>query len=133
MMRSIGFAVLLVSAVVLTACGGTAKGAATAPQGGSAPGATQNVTVKSTDQMRFEPSTITVQANTPVHLTLDNSGAALVHDFVIDNAGGRQVRIEAQPHTRASGDFTVPAGTYQFYCAQPGHKEAGMVGTLIAR
>ena len=85
--------------------------------------------MKSTDQMRFEPATLTVRANTPVNITLDNSGAALVHDFVVDNPA---VKIEAQPHARASATATFPPGTYQYYCSQPGHKEAGMVGTLVA-
>ena len=131
MLRRIELAALLLSAAVLVACGGAASGAAKAPSAGSAAGSSQSVTLKSTDQMRFEPATLTVRANSPVNLTLDNSGAALIHDFVIDNAGGRPVKIEAQPHSRASGEFTLPAGTYQFYCAQPGHREAGMVGTLI--
>ena len=131
MMRRIELAALLLSAVVLVACGGAASGAAKAPGAGSAAGSSQSVTLKSTDQMRFEPATLTVRANSPVNLTLDNSGGALIHDFVIDNAGGRPVKIEAQPHSRASGEFTLPTGTYQFYCAQPGHREAGMVGTLI--
>jgi len=58
----------------------------------------------------------------------DNSGSALVHDFVIDSPA---FKIEAQPHARATGTATFPPGTYQFYCSQPGHQEAGMVGTLI--
>ena len=131
MLRRIELAGLLLSAVVLAACSGAASGVPKAPGGGSTTGGSQSVTLKSTDQMRFDPATLTVRANSPVSLTLDNSGAALIHDFVIDNAGGRPVKIEAQPHSRASGEFTLPAGTYQFYCAQPGHKEAGMVGTLI--
>lgn len=98
--------------------------AATAPS-------VQDVTIRSTDQFRFEPSTITVHANTPVRLTLDNSGSALVHDFTIDNLGGQKVSIVAQPRSKATGEFTPhAAGTYPFYCSQPGHKEAGMVGTL---
>ena len=28
--------------------------------------------------------------------------------------------------------INAPAGTYIFYCGVPGHKEAGMVGTLTA-
>jgi uncharacterized cupredoxin-like copper-binding protein len=131
MMRQLPLTVLLLSAMVLAACGGAASGAAKSPGGGSMSGNSQVMTLKSTDQMRFEPATLTVRANAPVTLTLDNSGAALIHDFVIDNAGGGSVKIEAQPHSRASGEFTLPAGTYQFYCAQPGHREAGMVGTLI--
>jgi uncharacterized cupredoxin-like copper-binding protein len=90
----------------------------------------QNVTVKTSDQMRFEPATLAVRANTPVSLTLDNSGSALLHDFTIDNVGGQQVHIQAQANSRGTGQFTAPAGTYQFYCSQPGHKDAGMVGTL---
>jgi uncharacterized cupredoxin-like copper-binding protein len=79
--------------------------------------------------MRFEPATLTVRANTPVNITLDNSSSALIHDFVIDNPA---IKIEARPHARASGTATFPPGTYQFYCSQPGHREAGMVGTLVA-
>ena len=127
MLRRIELAGLLLSAVVLTACVGAASGAAKAPSGG-ATGGSQSVTLKSTDQMRFDPATLTIRANTPVNITLDNSGSALIHDFVIDSPA---IKIEAQPHARASGTGTFSPGTYQFYCAQPGHKEAGMVGTLI--
>ena len=32
-----------------------------------------------------------------------------------------------------SGEFTIlPAGEYAFYCTVPGHREAGMEGTLTA-
>ena len=129
MLRRIELAGLLLSAALLAACGGAASRAAQAPGGGSATGSSQSVTLKSTDQMRFDPATLTVRANTPVNITLDNSGSALVHDFVIDSPA---IKIEAQPHARASGTATFSPGTYQFYCSQPGHKEAGMVGTLIA-
>jgi uncharacterized cupredoxin-like copper-binding protein len=62
---------------------------------------------------------------------LHGSGAALVHDFVIDNIGGKKFDIESQPHGKATGNVTPRApGTYQFYCSQPGHLEAGMAGTL---
>jgi uncharacterized cupredoxin-like copper-binding protein len=29
------------------------------------------------------------------------------------------------------GTFTVEEGTYEFYCSIPGHRESGMVGTLV--
>src|SRR5215208_7181205 len=103
MMRRIELAGLLLGAVLLAACGGAARGAAQAPAGGSATGGGQSVTLKSTDQMRFDPATLTIRANTPVNITLDNSGSALVHDFVIDNPA---VKLEAQPHGRASGTAT---------------------------
>src|SRR5438067_5823138 len=126
MMRKFGLPALLVAAAALAACSG--GGGASKPAG-SASAVAQNVTVKSSDTMRFDPATLTVRANTPVNITLDNSGSALVHDFVIDSPA---IKLEAQPAGRASGTATFPPGTYQFYCSQPGHKEAGMVGTLTA-
>jgi uncharacterized cupredoxin-like copper-binding protein len=127
MVRQFGLSALLLGAVALAACGG--QPATGKPAGGAS--SAQAVTVKSLDTMKFDPATITVRANSPVGVTLDNSGAGLVHDFVIDNLGGTKVHIEAQPNQKATGQFTPTApGTYQFYCAQPGHKEAGMVGTL---
>ena len=29
--------------------------------------------------------------------------------------------------------INAPAGTYQYYCSIPGHKAAGMVGTLTVK
>jgi uncharacterized cupredoxin-like copper-binding protein len=127
MMQRIGLGVALLAIVVLVACRGS-SGAGQPASGGSG-GSAQSVTVRSSDTMRFNPATLTVRANTPVTVTLDNSGAALIHDFVIDNP---PVKIEAQPNGRANGTMTLPAGTYQFYSSQPGHKEAGMVGTVTA-
>ena len=126
MMRQFGLSVLLLAAAALTACSG---GSAASKPSGSASAAAQSVTVKSNDTMRYDPATLTARANTPVNFTLDNGGSALVHDFVIDSPA---LKLEAQPHGRASGTATFPAGTYQYYCSQPGHKEAGMVGTLTA-
>jgi uncharacterized cupredoxin-like copper-binding protein len=134
MIRRIGVGALLLGTVALAACSGRAGSTGAAPGGSNAStggsSAVQNVTDRGTDQFRFEPASLTVRANAPVHLTLDDSGDALVHDFVIDNVGGKEFKIEAQPHGRATGDFTPPPGVYQYYCSQPGHKEAGMVGTL---
>ena len=130
MMERAGLTVLLLSAVMLAACSGAGSSDAKSTGSGGAASSAQNVTLKSTDQMRFDPPAITVRANTPVSLTVDNSGAALIHDFTIDNLGGQRVHILAQPNSRGTGQFTPPDGTYQFYCSQPGHREAGMVGTL---
>jgi uncharacterized cupredoxin-like copper-binding protein len=128
MIRRAGFTVLLLGAALLAACSGAGGGAAKPAGSGGAASSAQNVIVRSTDQMRFDPATLTVRANTPVTIIVDNSGSALIHDLVIDSPA---IKIAAQAHSRASGTATFPSGTYQFYCSQPGHKEAGMVGTLI--
>ena len=46
--------------------------------------------------------------------------------------GDSAVHVAAAPGATGTVDFTPSeAGTYEFYCTIEGHKEAGMVGTLV--
>ncbi|MGN6033458.1 MAG: cupredoxin domain-containing protein [Thermomicrobiales bacterium] len=76
----------------------------------------------------FDPKDLTIPANTDVAIVISNEGV-LQHDFVIGSEG-----IESTLLNGGESDTVIvnlPAGTYQFWCTVPGHKEAGMVGTLI--
>jgi uncharacterized cupredoxin-like copper-binding protein len=78
----------------------------------------------------FEPTEITISAaDEPVTITMENTGAAL-HNFAID---ALDIDVDVNPGETVT--FEIPAGTapgtYDFYCNVPGHKEAGMVGTLV--
>ena len=130
MLRRVALGTLMLAVVALVACGGGGGTASASKPASASGGAAQDLTIKGTDQFRFEPAQLTAKAGQPIRVTLDDSTASLVHDFVIDNVGGQKVQVKAQPHAKANGQFTAPAGTYQFYCSEPGHKEAGMVGTL---
>lgn len=83
-------------------------------------------TVKAGD-LFFDPKEFTIPANTDVTVTLTNEGA-LQHDFVIDELSVNSGLVDPG----ASVTFTIngAAGSYQYYCSVPGHREAGMVGTL---
>jgi plastocyanin len=130
--RLILVAVVLAGAT-LAACGGGGGGASAAKPAAGGGGAAQNVDIKGLDTLKFDPATLTVRSGQPVHLTLASTGS-LVHDWVVDNLDGKKVSVEAAAGQSASTDFTVSrAGTYQFYCSQPGHREAGMVGTLTVQ
>ena len=74
----------------------------------------------------FEPKEITIPANTDVTFTLPNDGAA-AHNFSIDELG---IDIDMPPGSSNETVINAPPGTYEYYCNVPGHKEAGMVGTL---
>ena len=75
----------------------------------------------------FTPRKLTISANTPTVITLVNNGAA-VHNFSIDELNIRSGDLQAGETKTVTID--APAGTYTFYCSIPGHRSAGMVGTL---
>ncbi len=111
-------AALAVAAVIAVACGGNGD------DGGAAPAS--DVTLVTTE-FAFEPDAFTIAADTDVTVTIDNSGGAVEHDFVVDDL---DVNIHAEMGETVSGTVNAPAGTYTFYCSVPGHRSAGMEGTM---
>lgn len=105
---------------LLAACSG---GGAAAPTQG-----TQTVTLNALDTFKYDPNTITGKVGQPIRVVINNKGV-LEHSFVIDQFSVKLEHIQAG--TTGEVTFTpTAAGTYTFYCDTPGHKEAGMTGTL---
>lgn len=77
-------------------------------------------------EMAFVPATVAIPADTPVTFTLVTTGLA-IHNFSID---ALDVNVDVPPGQTDTVTITAPAGTYEIYCAIPGHTAAGMVGTL---
>jgi uncharacterized cupredoxin-like copper-binding protein/mono/diheme cytochrome c family protein len=104
-----------------------------APQPTPAPGgeAVTEVTIVAgkPGEMNFDPANVTIAAGTDVKITLKNEGA-LPHNFSID---ALQISVDLMPGETKEITVNAPAGTYDFYCNVPGHREAGMVGTLVAQ
>lgn len=114
------------------AAGGESPAASGGATGGAAV-ADGKIEVDATE-MSFTPTNFTAPANSTVTVTLKNTGAVL-HDFVIEKDGsGKKVTIEAEPGKTASAEVkTGPAGTLEFFCSQPGHKDAGMDGHITVQ
>jgi len=91
---------------------------------GGAPVTSQTVTA---GDLFFDPKEFTIPANTDVSVTLNNGGA-LQHDFVIDELNVKSDLVD--PGSSTTFTINGAAGQYQYYCSVPGHREAGMVGTL---
>jgi plastocyanin len=88
-----------------------------------------NVTITGTE-FKYDPNTINASPGQKVNVTLVNKGS-VKHTFVLTEAN---INISADAGQSATGSFTAPAaGTYSFFCDQPGHKDAGMVGTLTVK
>ncbi|MGH2618591.1 MAG: cupredoxin domain-containing protein [Thermomicrobiales bacterium] len=102
------------------------SGEATPVSGGETAAEAMTVEVISRDIL-FEPTEITIPANSDVTFTLPNEGVT-VHNFSID---ALDVDVDLPPGATENIVINAPAGEYEFYCNVPGHKAAGMVGTLI--
>ncbi len=108
--------VLAVGIVLLTALAGLA---------GTAPSSIKVVA----KEFAFEPKEIKVKAGQPVKLVLENKGV-IEHDILIEKLNAKTQPI--RPGTTGEISFTPKAkGRYPVVCTVPGHKEAGMVATLV--
>jgi len=68
-------------------------------------------------------------------VTIDfNNPQALTHDVQIEDAQGEEVGgTELIASGEDSTTVKLEPGTYTFFCSVPGHREAGMEGTLTVK
>jgi len=113
---------------------------------------TQAVNLTARD-IKYDETTLEVKAGQPVKLIFNNVGT-LEHDFSIMDIPVESASESSKPvghdmgtmtdapalHTSAPVDasstleFTpTKPGVYEFFCSVSGHKDAGMVGTLIVK
>jgi plastocyanin len=97
-------------------------GASASPAPGTTTGPALTLSAQNT---AFSTGTLEAPAG-QVTITLDNQDP-FPHDITIDALG---VKVPANGGQSDSQTFDATPGTYEFYCSIPGHKAAGMVGTL---
>jgi len=116
----LGLVLALVGGLTLVACGSAATAAPPTP-------APLVINLKAED-IKFDTMSLTAKVGQPVTLNFLNAGS-LEHSFVIE---ALNVKLEhVQAGQTATVTFTpASAGTFDFYCDIPGHKDAGMKGTL---
>ena len=94
-------------------------------------GSVQKLTLEAdkTGELKYNKSTLTAKSGTAT-LTLTNN-SPIAHNVTIENSSGARV---AATTTFTGGSHTIPLklkpGTYKFFCSVPGHRMAGMEGTL---
>ncbi len=120
--------VVVVLAVALAACGGGGSGSATQPPSGK----TYNVDAT---EFAFNPNAFSGTVGEKLTFKVNNKGT-VDHTFVIRSADGSQVlaKTTIKVGTSESLEFTpTAAGNFLIDCDLPGHKEAGMTGTLTVK
>lgn len=143
-MNRMTFVLWAVLAALLAACG-SAK---------PTPPPLMELSLTATD-IAYDTHQFDVVAGQPVRLTLHNEGA-LIHDFSIQkmphsgevmaeeadhgmeghdmNTAGpdQEIHVASPVGESLSVTFTpITPGDYEFFCTVAGHREAGMVGTLV--
>lgn len=83
-------------------------------------------------QLSFDQTSLSAKAG-KVSITFTNK-SALEHNLTVESSGGTVVgatpTFEGGSKTLA---VTLKAGTYKFYCSVPGHRQAGMEGTITVK
>ena len=95
----------------------------------------------------FDPTSITARRGEALRVMLRNSGTQ-PHDFTISDIAAEDVRSEGgEGHGDHAGEYRMhlllsagrsgevefrptAAGEYEFFCTVPGHRDAGMRGTI---
>jgi plastocyanin len=151
-MKKVGaFLVLAIAALALVACGGSSDNSSnTAETGGGESQAGQGAAKEessgggagSSSTLKFEADpngelayTSTRETAKAGKVTVEfKNPQALTHDVAIEDSSGKEV---GATELIADGSDTTTVdlkpGTYTYFCTVPGHREAGMEGTLTVK
>ena len=109
----------------------TATGTTTTTEAAQGGGETVKVSSPADGSLVFEPSKLTAKAGS---VTIDYDNPSPVDHSIAIEAGGETLdesEIAADAALSATAD--LQPGRSVYYCTVPGHREAGMVGTLTVK
>jgi len=144
---------LALAALALVACGGgsssTSESTAEGNSGGAKESEEKSEGGETEEKAGGSGSGISIEANPEGNLefvqksatakagndTLEFTNESPVpHDVKIENSSGEEVGgTEITSEGSESASVELKPGTYTFYCSVPGHREAGMEGTLTVK
>jgi plastocyanin len=119
---------------------GNDEGAAKAPAKGGeetkakpakGPGGTVQLAASESD-LAYDTTSLTSK---PGKVTIDfTNPSTLEHDVAIEGDNGEEIAgSELIAKSKTSVSAELAPGTYTYYCTVPGHREAGMEGTLTVK
>jgi plastocyanin len=107
--------------------GASSKGGEEAKGGGGTANTTLNLEASETE-LAYNTTNLSAKAG---KVTIDfKNPAPLEHNVVIEQNGKELAGFEPITEGEESETANLKPGTYTFFCSVPGHREAGMEGTL---
>jgi plastocyanin len=123
-------AALAAAALALAGCGGSSNKTSSSGSGGAAGGSggsTLAIAASPSGALKFTNSTLTAKAG-KVKIAFTNKSST-PHGVVI-TGNGVNAHTSVITNGNASATANLKPGKYTFYCPVPGHRQAGMVGTI---
>ncbi len=107
----------------------TSSSATTAPSSAS-----QSLSLEANREGQLEYNKTSLSANAGKLSIAFTNNSPLAHNVTIEAAGGKIVGATPtfQGGTKVL-TLDLQAGTYKFFCSVPGHRQAGMEGTLTVK
>ncbi|HEY6671618.1 MAG TPA: plastocyanin/azurin family copper-binding protein [Solirubrobacterales bacterium] len=135
-------AVAALAVLGLAACGGgdddnetTAAAQPTttaAAGGGGGGGSTVDISTPSGGDLAFNQKDVSAKAGS-VTIDFDNM-QSLQHDVKVEDSSGQELGgTDLVSSATATATVDLQPGSYTFFCSVPGHREAGMEGTLTVK
>jgi len=133
-------AILGLAALALAACGSSDDSSSTAAESTStteastSSGGGETVTFEAdpSGQLAYTETDVTAKAGSAT-IEFDNP-ASIGHDVVIEDESANEIaKTDVITDSTTTTTADLKPGTYTFYCSVPGHREAGMEGTLTVK
>ncbi len=125
---------LSLAAAALVACGGGGSTTTTKTGGGAATGggSTLKFEADPSGQLSYTTKSVTAKAG-KVTVELHNP-QPLPHDVAIEDSSGKTIgKTETVTESTDTAVIDLKPGKYTFFCTVPGHRQAGMEGTLTVK
>jgi plastocyanin len=140
---SVVASVAVVAALGLAACGGgsddNSTTAASTPAnttattgGGGGGSSTVDISTPSGSDLAYDQKDVSASAG---QVTVDfKNNESIPHDVAIEDSSGKELgATDLVSSGSANTTVNLTPGTYTFFCTVPGHREAGMEGTLTVK
>ena len=125
-------------AFVVAGCGGSSSSSSTTPSKPSSgestqPGQTLKTSAAPNGALKFTKTSLSAKAGSVTIDMTNPSSAGMEHGIAIEGNGVDKDGPIVGPGKTSTISVTLKKGTYTYYCPVPGHKQAGMKGTLTVR